>query len=143
MEEILREEQGNLFEAPREFSLAHCVSRDFKMGKGIALEFRNRFGRVEELRRQNPEIGGLSYIVVEGRYVFYLVTKERYFQIPTYENLTSSLERMRDCCRENNITRIAIPRIGCGLDKLIWENVRNIILQVFTGTGIAILVYTL
>ena len=42
----IQETYSDLFSASEDFCLVHCVSRDFHMGKGIALEFRNRFGRV-------------------------------------------------------------------------------------------------
>ena len=48
-----QETQGDLFSAPSITSLAHCVSRDMHMGKGIAIQFRKRFDRVNELQRQS------------------------------------------------------------------------------------------
>lgn len=36
------EVDGNLFEAPKEYSLAHCVAADMRMGSGIAVTFRYR-----------------------------------------------------------------------------------------------------
>lgn len=37
---VLREVNGDLFAAPEEFALGHCVAADLKMGKGIAVQFR-------------------------------------------------------------------------------------------------------
>jgi hypothetical protein len=37
---IVREVDGDLFEAPKEYSLAHCVAADMRMGSGIAVSFR-------------------------------------------------------------------------------------------------------
>lgn len=31
---------GDLFAAPKEYSIGHCVSADLHMGKGIAAKFR-------------------------------------------------------------------------------------------------------
>ena len=36
-----------------------------------------------------------------------------------------------------------MPRIGCGLDKLNWKNVKNMIKEIFKDTDIAIEVYYL
>lgn len=44
--------QGDLFRCPAIDSLAHCVSEDFVMGKGIALLFKNKFGSLDELKAQ-------------------------------------------------------------------------------------------
>jgi len=46
----LEEIKANLFTYQEgKTSLAHCVSKDLMMGRGIALEFKNKYGRVSEL----------------------------------------------------------------------------------------------
>jgi len=52
---VLEEVVGDLFSASSSYSLAHCISRDCKLGKGIAKLFRMRFGRVDEIQEQ--EVG--------------------------------------------------------------------------------------
>lgn len=47
-----REIQGDLFTTPSNVSLAHCVSTDMVMSKGIAKIFRDRYKRVDELKAQ-------------------------------------------------------------------------------------------
>ena len=47
---------------------------------------------------------------------------------------------MKDICIENNITKVAMPVIGCGLDRLLWNRVSNIIKEIFEETEIEILV---
>ena len=137
----IQETYSDLFSASEDFCLVHCVSRDFHMGKGIALEFRNRFGRVNELLAQNPNIGGFAVLCANNQYVFYLVTKERYFHKPSYEDLRNSLENMKNFCIANNLNKIAMPKIGCGLDRLNWQEVLNILHQIFDNTGVYIRVY--
>lgn len=46
------EKCGDLFTSPPTASLAHCVSEDLHMGKGIATIFKKEFGRVGELKAQ-------------------------------------------------------------------------------------------
>jgi hypothetical protein len=46
----LREEEGDLFNLDASYSLAHCVSVDLRMGAGIAVIFRDKYGGIEELR---------------------------------------------------------------------------------------------
>ena len=45
-----------MFACPETDSLVHCVSADLRMGKGIAVVFKNKFGGVEELKAQSKEI---------------------------------------------------------------------------------------
>ena len=48
----LKEVKGDLFSCPHDNSLVHCVSEDLHMSKGIAVLFKEKFGRVEELKVQ-------------------------------------------------------------------------------------------
>ena len=77
------------------------------------------------------------------RHIFYLVTKERYFHKPTMSSLESSLRTMRDLCLENNVHHLAMPRIGCGLDKLNWERVSQLIQNIFEDDEMEITIYTM
>jgi len=121
----VKEIKGDLFTSPD--SLAHCVSKDLKMGAGIAVIFKKKFGQVEELMSQNPQVGGLVLLKEEDRTIFYLVTKEKYWYKPTYKSLESSLVALNKELEKRNIFKLSIPRIGCGLDNLNWEKVKIII----------------
>ena len=57
-------------------------------------------------------------------------------------SLESSLRAMRDLCLKNDIHRLAMPRIGCGLDKLNWDAVSRLIQMIFTNDDIEITIYT-
>ena len=46
------EVHGDLFQCPPSASLAHCVSEDMSMGKGIAKIFKSQFGGMKELKEQ-------------------------------------------------------------------------------------------
>ena len=72
--------------------------------------------------------------------VFNLVTKERCFHKPTYDTLYDTLVDMREQCEDFDITRLAMPLIGCGLDKLEWDKVKDVIEDVFENTNIEILI---
>lgn len=135
------ERKGDLFSSND--NLGHCVSRDYAMGAGIAVHFKRKFKNIEKLKAQNANVGGCSVLKINGRYIFYLVTKERYYQKPTYENLIKSLQALRGYCRENNITSFSIPRIGCGLDKLKWIDVKEILIKLFQDENMHITVYSL
>ena len=43
---IYKEEVRDLFSVPNDYYLAHCISADFGMGKGIVIEFNKRFDRL-------------------------------------------------------------------------------------------------
>ena len=141
-----REEVRDLFSVPEEYGLVHCISADFAMGKGIVVEFNRRFDMKRRLQRGYPdyldhyrtlESGGDC--ILEGR-VFNLITKERYFHKPTIDTMRAALERMRAICEEAGILHLAMPMIGAGLDRLLWEEVSAQIKSVFRETDVDILV---
>ncbi|KAJ8974852.1 hypothetical protein NQ317_016687 [Molorchus minor] len=86
---VTREEQRDLFQVPAEFALAHCVAQDLQISRGIAAAFKEKFGNVDELRRQRPEVGDVLQLGGDetSRRVFYLVTKHLSRDKPTYENV--------------------------------------------------------
>lgn len=141
-----REEVRDLFSVPEEYYLAHCISADFGMGKGIVVEFNKRFDMKNKLQHKYPDyinqythhrIGGDC--ILEGR-VLNLITKERYFHKPTIITMRIALQKMKKVCIENSITKIAMPTIGAGLDRLSWSAVSNQIHMIFDSTDIEILV---
>ena len=143
---IYKEEVRDLFSVPEEYYLAHCISADFGMGKGIVIEFNKRFDMKRKLQSKYPDYVNewhrnkyvASCIFEDG--VFNLVTKERYFHKPTYESMREALWHMKVQCQFNNITKVAMPIIGCGLDRLQWDKVSEIIKEIFKDTNIEILV---
>ena len=139
----LTEVRGDLFSAPSSSSLCHCVSRDFRLGKGIAKLFREKFGRIDELKSSGARVGQVAVLKEKKRFIYNLVTKEVYSDKPTYETLRRSLEEMKDHALTHGVSSISMPLIGCGLDGLSWPAVRTLIKNVFFREKIAITVYSL
>jgi O-acetyl-ADP-ribose deacetylase (regulator of RNase III) len=123
-----------------EYCLCHCVSEDLAMGKGIAVLFRDKFGGFEELRKQVPRMGGVCSLPSGSMRIYYLITKPKYWNKPTYETLHASLVTMRNDMKQGGLSKIAMPRIGCGLDGLHWDRVKTMVSEVFTESGIDVLI---
>lgn len=142
---IFREEQGDLFaeEVIREYALCHCISSDFALGVGIAKVFA-KMGVKKKLCAEYPKRwegrGYCLFVEVGGVVVANLVTKKFAFQKPSLETLRQSLDDLRGQALERGLLRLAMPKIGCGLDKLQWEDVRGIIKDVFGKDEIEILI---
>ncbi|XP_067675452.1 ADP-ribose glycohydrolase OARD1-like [Haliotis asinina] len=137
------EMKGDLFKCPETDAIVHCVSQDMHMGKGIAVLFKKKFGGVEELKSQGKKPGETAVLKRESRFVYYLVTKPKYFNKPTYDTLTSSLQDMKKHVVENKVGSVSMPRIGCGLDGLQWHKVTNIVKDVFADTDVKVTAYTI
>jgi Macro domain len=141
---------GNLFDdAPPGAALAHCVGADFVMGAGLAVEFRERFGHVEELRAGHHRPGTVAVVPLLqpgtnniDRYVFHLVTKptSRYC-LPRWWELIYAVRELARLCKELKIKTVAMPQIGAGLDRQQWWKVRRVIEIEFAGADTEVLVF--
>lgn len=143
---IMTEVKGNLFSAPQDHYFAHCISGDYALGAGIAKTFNAKFNMRKKLQMMYPVSGHYTANIGKALLVgntFNLVTKERYWMKPTYHSLRLTLLDMKRQCDARNIKKIAMPKIGCGLDLLDWEYVKQIIQDVFRDTDIEIVVFYL
>ena len=151
---IIREEQRDLFTVPTDYILVHCISADLAMGAGIAKEFTKRGVKARLIEKFQGligliEIGDCLITATTGwRLEFNLVTKKKYWQKPTYNSLKAALINAKlyslmvadKGVEKTKSVKLAMPRIGCGLDKLEWSKVKAIIEEVFADTDVEILV---
>ena len=145
---IYREEKGDLFEM-RGYSLAHCISQDCDMGAGIAVTFNKKFNGMKSYCLRVIEQNDLSFPCVVpftascnecNIFVFNLITKRVCYGKPTYITITKAIEDMAFMCKQFNVKKLAMPKIGCGLDRLQWGKVREIIKEAFKDIDIEIVV---
>lgn len=140
---LYEEKNQDLFMVSDDYFLMHCISADFCMGKGIAIEFVKRFDMKNKLQSKYfnffPEYkrkGGIA--LIEGR-VINLVTKEKFWQKPTYMTLRRALSDAKEKLPVN-CKKIEMPMIGCGLDRLQWSQVSEIIKDIFADTDMELLI---
>lgn len=138
----------DLFDVSSSYALGHCISWDCKMGAGIAVEFDKMFPnmktRLIRTLAQEKEYYPHTRLFEDGNIrVLNIITKPKYFMKPTQSSMYRALISMRKVCLEHKINKVAIPRIGAGLDKLDWDYTSNIIKEIFRDTDIEILVCVL
>ena len=142
---IFKEINGDLFESDEKYTLVHCISADCAMGAGIAKTFDSKMPKMKKLLkrtiRENNMQGYFAILYQGERNVINLITKERYWHKPTYSSLKASLLNAKKIAIRNDIKYLAMPVIGCGLDRLQWSKVSVIIKEVFADTDIEIVVY--
>ena len=77
------------------------------------------------------------------RYNYNLVTKERFFDKPDLSTLLTTLETMKSHAATQGVSTIAIPKIGCRLDQMNWQEVVKLLRDVFAYSDIHVVVLTL
>lgn len=81
------EVSGNIFEIDSNISLVHCVSAYFEMTNGVALQMRRKFGNLAQLRSLHKKVTEVASLEIADRHIFYLITKEKFWQKPTYADI--------------------------------------------------------
>lgn len=142
---LYHEETMNLLNVPQGYWLAHCISADFALGAGIAKQIDETFNMKEMLNLLWGKISPMNGTweapcCLPCGNVFNLVTKDRYFHKPTLDSLRTALEEMNDYVVEMGVTKLAMPKIGCGLDRLNWDDVSAMIQEIFADTDVEIMV---
>ncbi|CAH1972335.1 unnamed protein product [Acanthoscelides obtectus] len=96
------------------------MAQDLRILSSIAKVFLRKVGRVHERRQSNPEVGEVLQITEEGtnRTIFYLVTKKASYQKPNYEDVWNGLCSLREVLLAEDLRKLAIPKLACGLDNL-------------------------
>ena len=142
---LYSEVNGDLFSAGNEYFLVHCISSDFAMGAGIAKEFTTR--GVKRYLQENylPSWNGVGYAILAPllgfQGVYNLVTKGQYWHKPTIDTLYQALYYMKQYVKKGD--KLAMPKIGCGLDRLSWCDVKACIDELFGEMDIEIKVFSL
>lgn len=137
---VYKEEVRDLFTVPQGYILAHCISADFNLGGGIAKQFCEHYDMRNRLFADyGSDFDGVG-LALQIDNVYNLVTKRYVHNSPTYENLATALEDMKSSMICEGQKKIAMPKIGCGLDGLDWGIVKAIIKDVFEDTDIEILI---
>ena len=71
------------------------------------------------------------------------MTKDKFSDKPDLPTLPSTLEAMKSHASMYGVSTVPIPKIGCSLDKMNWQDVVKLLRDVFAYSDIHIVVYTL
>ncbi|KAL3281699.1 hypothetical protein HHI36_004905 [Cryptolaemus montrouzieri] len=69
--------EEDIFQIDEKYSFAYCVSKDFKMSKGVAENIRVKFGGNDDLLKKHCKVANVASIKVGNRSVYHLVTKKQ------------------------------------------------------------------
>lgn len=136
----VREEQIDLFLVPSYYFLAHGISGDFEDKTKIWSLFNQYYNLKEKLVKvcmyDFPDVGD----VVKIDNVFNLVIKELAHDKLNIDDLKKSLEDLKICLMYTDVKYLAIPKIGCGNNKLDWDVVKPMIIDVLKDVDMELLI---
>jgi len=126
---------GNIFEIDGVHNYAHGCNCAGAMGKGIALQFKQKFPKMYKEYKLLCDSGKFNLgDVFEYNYgdgiVFNLATQSTWKSNANLLAIEQSIEKMLILASTIGIQAIALPKIGAGLGGLSWENVNKVIIAV-------------
>ena len=116
------------------------------MSKGFAAFLSQQIHGLRDACRRTKLFTGQTFPFWDQtgiRYIYNLVTKTKYSEKPNLRTLSLILEEMKSLERLHGISTIAIPKIGCGLDQMNWQEVVKLLGDIFAYSNFRIVVYTL
>ncbi len=121
-------------------AIVNAVNCEGVMGKGIALQFRNRwtgnYNAYRDACKQGRVQVGQMFVYDNGvierpHYIFNFPTKKHWRDKSKLEFVRDGLLDLVEQIKKLEIQSIAIPALGCGLGGLEWHDVRPLIESTF------------
>jgi O-acetyl-ADP-ribose deacetylase (regulator of RNase III) len=138
--------KGNIFESNAQ-ALVNTVNTIGVMGKGIALEFKNRYPQNYKMYKVACDKGALkpgNVLVVtecDGKTIINFPAKVHWKDASKNEYIKEGLITLKHKIIALNLDSIALPALGCGLGGLKWENVKTFIVNELSSINADIYVY--
>lgn len=141
--------KGDLFESHSE-ALVNPVNCVGVMGKGLALQFKQRFPenfRLYDAACVFREVKVGKMFVTQPtdpslpRWVINFPTKKHWSNPSKLEWIEDGLKDLRRFLIEQKVQSVAIPALGAGLGGLDWKDVRKLIERELAGMETEIMVY--
>ena len=131
---MIRFAQGNIFHSDCQ-ALVNPVNCVGVMGKGLALQFKQRFPTVfssyAEACRAGQLVPGRMHLFdtssPQPRYIVNFPTKRHWRDTARLDDVRRGLSALAGVITANDIRSIAVPPVGCGLGGLSWHDVRQLI----------------
>lgn len=141
--------EGNLFDSNAE-ALVNTVNTVGVMGKGVALQFKERFPVNFKLyeaacKRGEVQIGKMFITSTDSmlnpKWIINFPTKKHWIHPSKYEYIEFGIDDLIQQIEKLNIQSIAIPPLGAGQGGLDWEIVKEMIQRKLGHLNMDIIIY--
>lgn len=141
--------KGNLLETDAR-AIVNTVNTVGIMGKGIALQFKERFPMnfkiyADLCKKGQVQIGKMLVVKENSlhgeKIIINFPTKKEWYRKSQYSYVEEGLKDLVKVIEEYEIKSIAIPPLGCGNGGLQWEKVRILLEKYLNNLDVDITVY--
>ena len=137
--------KGDIFTSPAKI-IVNAVNTVGVMGKGIALEFKNRYPEMFDsykgiCEEKKFDVGDLVLWKGASKWVLLFPTKRHWRKPSKLEYIEQGLIKFVECWDKLGANSIAFPKLGCGSGGLEWDAVRPLMEKYLKPLPIQIFVY--
>ena len=114
-------------------SLVFSISGDIRVNSTPMTDFVVRYSHLGPTEDSVNRAGGVLvyWDREQSRYIYLLMTKEKYTDVAKYDDLKSCLREMSEHAALKGISCFAMPRSGVVDDRLEWTNVAICLVSIF------------
>lgn len=130
---FVRDLNADLLSMPVYYNIAHCIPADFTVYGATAQRINDVYDLVDLIKHDymdwevRPNVGDVNYL----KNVFTLFATPKKYARPSMEDLRKCVANLAQECVDLGIMHLAMPRIGCGHNKLKWDEVKDMICEEF------------
>jgi O-acetyl-ADP-ribose deacetylase (regulator of RNase III) len=130
---MIEYKHGDIFDEDVE-AIVNTVNCVGVMGRGLALQFKNRFPEnfrsYEQACKRKEVLPGKMFVyetemLTNPKYIINFPSKRHWRGASRIEDIESGLADLKEIIQGKHISSIAIPPLGCGLGGLNWNMVRG------------------
>lgn len=137
--------KGDLLSSPAQVQV-NAVNTVGVMGKGIALQFKNKYPVMFKAYQNVCEkhlldVGKLYLWKSPEKWILMFPTKKHWRNPSKIEYIESGLKKFVETYEQFGIESIAFPKLGCGNGNLDWEEVRPIMVKYLKPLPITVYIY--
>ncbi len=137
--------KGDIFSSPSKI-IVNTVNTVGVMGKGVALEFKNRYPDMFQCYKalcdeKKLDVGKLVLWKKSSKWVLLFPTKKHWRNPSKMEYIEKGLIKFVENWDKLGANSIAFPRLGCGNGGLDWEEVRPLMEKYLNPLPLQILIY--
>lgn len=142
---MIRYLKGNIFDSEAQV-LVNPVNTVGVMGKGLALDFKQRYPRMFDLyrdacRARLLHVGEPMLYRSSEQWVLLFPTKAHWKEPSRLEWIETGLQKFVERYKSKGITSIAFPKLGCGNGGLDWMEVKEVMERYLGELPINVYIY--
>lgn len=117
-------------------AFSHCISADFRMSAGVAVVFREQFGRPSKKLNHY-----LAYQKIPaGASIYGLITKPMYYNKPSLTDYNMAFEHFEQDFKRRDLKHLICSAMGCNRDGLLPSHFAANIVKFRRNTGAEVLI---